>query len=171
MKIIRTLNVVSLILFISIINYGQTGQLIPKNLKVSEITIDKLNDIIKNREGRILLINIWATWCVPCKEEFPDLIKISAEYGDRIELIGISVDFPDEVESKIIPFLNELQPNFVNYVNRENDTEKFINNLNPEWSGAIPTTFFYDLDGKQFLFYEGKMSFKQIETKALKMIN
>ena len=171
MKIIRTLKVVTLILFISIINYGQTDQLILENLKVAEITINELNDIIKNREGRVLLINIWATWCVPCKEEFPDLIKILDQYNEQIELIGISIDFPDEVESKIIPFLNELQPNFLNYVNRENDTENFINNLNPKWSGAIPATFFYDADGKQFLFYEGKMSFKEIENAALKMIN
>ncbi len=167
----QTLKVVSLILFISIINYGQTDQLIRKNLEVSEITIDELNDIIKNREGRVLLINIWATWCVPCKEEFPDLIKISDKYGEQIELVGISIDYPDEVESKIIPFLSELKPNFINYVNVENDTENFINNLNLKWSGAIPATFFYDSDGKQFSFYEGKMSFMEIENEVLKMIN
>lgn len=158
-------------MFFSINNYGQTGQQILENLEVSEITIDELNDMIKNREGRVLLINIWATWCVPCKEEFPDLIKISDKYGEQIELIGISIDYPDEVESKIIPFLNKLNPNFINYVNVENDIERFINNLNPDWSGAIPATFFYDLEGKQFLFYEGKMSFKEIENEALKKIN
>ena len=171
MKIKRTLKVVSLILFFSINNYGQTDQQIWVNLEISEITIDELNDIIKNREGRVLLINIWATWCIPCKEEFPDLIKISDKYGEQIELIAISIDYPDEVESKIIPFLNNLKPNFINYVNVENDTEEFINNLNLKWSGAIPATFFYDSDGKQFLFYEGKMSFEEIKNEALKKIN
>jgi len=171
MKIKRTLIIVSLILFFSNKNYGQTDQPIQENLEVSEITIDELNDMIKNREGKVLLINIWATWCVPCKEEFPDLIKIPKKYGKQIELIGISIDFPDEVELKIIPFLNKLKPNFINYVNAEKDAERFINNLNPDWSGAIPATFFYDSEGKQFLFYEGKMSFKEIENEALKMIN
>jgi len=171
MKIKRTLKIVSSILFFSIINYGQTSQSIHENHEVSEITIDELNDIIKNREGRVLLINLWASWCVPCKEEFPDLIKISDKYSKKIELIGISIDFPDEIESKIIPFLNKFKPNFINYVNGENDTERFINNLNPDWSGAIPVTFFYDSEGKQFLFYEGKMSFKEIEIEALKKIN
>ena len=140
MKIKRTL-IIILLLFLSDINYGQTDQ---QYLEVSEITIAELNDIIKNREGRVLLINIWATWCVPCKEEFPDLIKISDKYGENFELVGISIDYPDEIESKIVPFLNELQPNFINYVNGENDSEMFINNLNPKWSGAIPATFFYD---------------------------
>ena len=171
MKKNSVLRVVLLILFICIINYGQTGQLTQKNIEVSEITIDELNDIIKNREGKVLLINIWATWCIPCKEEFPDIIKFSDKYDEQIELVGISIDFPDEVVSKIIPFLNKLEPNFVNYVNIENDTEKFINNLNPEWSGAIPATFFYNIDGEQFLFYEGKMSFKEIENKILNVIN
>jgi thiol-disulfide isomerase/thioredoxin len=165
MPIIRTL---LLIVFISIVNCGQTDQPFQKNIEVPEITVDKLNDIIKNREGKILLINIWATWCVPCKEEFPDLIKFSESYDDKVEVIGISIDFSDEVKSKIIPFLNELKPNFVNYVNIENDTEMFINNLNPEWSGAIPASFFYNSDGDQFLFHEGKMSFKEFETTALK---
>ena len=167
MKIKRILRVVSLILFFSIINYGQTDQPIQENPEVSEITIDELNDKIKNREGRVLLINIWATWCVPCKEEFPDMIKISDKYGEKIEVVGISIDYPDEVESKIIPFLNKLKPNFINYVNGENDTERFINNLRPDWSGAIPATFFYDSEGKQFLFYEVKMSFKEIEKKVI----
>ena len=171
MNLIRTLKVVTLILFISIINYGQTGQPIQENLEVPEVTIDELNEIIKNREGRVLLINIWATWCVPCKEEFPDLINFTEKYGEQIELIGIRIDYPDEVESKIKPFLNQLKPNFINYVNVENDAEKFINNLNPDWSGAIPATFFYDSEGKQFLFYEGKLSFEEIENKALQMIN
>ncbi len=169
MIIKRTLIVVSLFLFFSIINYGQTGQQIRENLEVSEITMDELNDFTKNREGRALLINIWATWCIPCKEEFPDLIKISDKYSEKIELVGISIDFPDEIESKIIPFLNKLKPNFINYVNVENDTERFINNLNPDWSGAIPATFFYDSEGKQFSFYEGKTSFKKIENEVLKM--
>ena len=167
----RTLIVVSLILFINNINYGQSDRLIRENPEVSEITIDELNDIVKIREGRVLLINIWATWCLPCKEEFPDLIKISDNYSKQIELIGISIDYPDEVESKIIPFLNELKPNFINYVNVESDAEKFINNLNLDWSGAIPATFFYNSEGKQFLFYEGKLSFEEIENKALQMIN
>jgi thiol-disulfide isomerase/thioredoxin len=171
MKIIRTLTGVSLILFFSVINYGQSGQLIQENLEVSEITIDELNDIIKIRKGKALLINIWATWCVPCKEEFPDLINISDKYSDQIELIGISIDYPDEVESKIIPFLKKINANYINFVNVESDAEKFISNLNKDWSGAIPATFFYDLEGEQFLFHEGKMTFEEIETKALKMIN
>jgi len=152
--------IVVLLLILSVVNYGQTDQ---ENLEISEITLDELNDIIKNRKGRVLLINIWATWCVPCKEEFPDLIKISEKYDEQIELVGISIDYPDEIESKIIPFLNEFQPNFVNYVNGEKDTERFINNLNPKWSGAIPATFFYDSEGEQILFYVGKMSFEKIE--------
>ena len=170
MNLVRILKSILLILFISFISYGQANQQILNTVEVSEIGVDELNDIIKNREGKVLLINIWATWCVPCKEEFPDLIKFIETYGDKVELIGISIDYSDEVESKIIPFLSKLNPNFVNYVNTENNTEKFINNLNPDWSGAIPATFFYDLNGDQYLFYEGKMTFSEIETKAFKIL-
>lgn len=170
MEMMKILTIVSF-LFFSIIIYGQTSQQSSVNLEVSEITIDELNGIIKNRDERILLINVWATWCVPCKEEFPDLINISNKYSEKIELIGISIDYPDEVASKITPFLNKLKPDFINYVNAESDAETFINNFNPEWSGAIPATFFYDLEGKQVLFFQGKKTFKEIENNVLKMIN
>lgn len=164
------LRILSTLILLSINTYSQTNQQNWSKFEVNEISIDELNDIIKIRNGRVLLINIWATWCVPCKEEFPDLIKISDKYGEKLDLVGISIDYPDEIDSKILPFLNELQPSFINYVNGESDSEKFINNLDPKWSGAIPATFLYDSEAEQISFFIGNLSFEEIENKALKLI-
>jgi thiol-disulfide isomerase/thioredoxin len=41
-----------------------------------------LNEIINNRMGKVLFINVWATWCVPCIEEFPDIVRIAEHYED-----------------------------------------------------------------------------------------
>ena len=106
------------------------------------------SSLVVNRNGKILLINIWATWCAPCREEFPDLVKIANAYHDRnVEVVGISADFPDEIDSKVKPFLKSQHATFQNYVKNFEDDEAFINSVNPEWSGALPATFVYDADG------------------------
>ena len=138
---------------------------------INEIGLDELSEIIKNRKEKVLLLNIWATWCVPCIEEFPGLKKLSNQYQDKIDVIGISIDYPDEIDSKIYPFLNKVQPGFINYVNEEKNAEKFINFLNGEWSGAIPATFIYDTNGNQSKFLIGKQSFEEFEEVVLNNIN
>lgn len=50
--------------------------------------------------GKVLVINFWATWCPPCKEEMPELTRLQRELGDRgVQFIGIAVDDPDEVRA------------------------------------------------------------------------
>ena len=52
-----------------------------------------LKAILRKKRGKVVLINLWATWCVPCREEFPDLIRLYGKYQARgLELILISVD-------------------------------------------------------------------------------
>jgi thiol-disulfide isomerase/thioredoxin len=141
------------------------------NIEINEISLDELSEIINNRNGQALLVNIWATWCLPCREEFPGLIKLSDQYKDKIDVVGISIDFPDELESKIYPFLNEFQLSFTNYINSEKDAEKFINFLNTKWNGALPASFIYDTDGKQVKFFVGKKSYEDFEEVVLKYFN
>ena len=76
-------------------------------IDVEVISVEDLKEVIKNRNGKPLLINVWATWCAPCREEFPDLVKIAEVYREKIDVIAISVDFPEEIDSKIIPFLKK----------------------------------------------------------------
>ena len=109
----------SFISFISVINYPVSELFQHQaqvDLKVEIINLEKLNDIINTRQGKPLLINVWATWCVPCREEFPDLVQMAEDYDDEIEVIGISVDLQEEIESKVIPFLQQVNTSFNNYI-------------------------------------------------------
>ncbi len=135
------------------------GNITIAQIKIEEIDIDKINKIIQNRDGKPLLINIWATWCMPCREEFPDLVKVSEKFKGKVDVIGISVDFPDEINSKILPFAEKNKVNFKLYVNSESDQEKFINYFDKEWNGAIPATFIYDANGKQVKRIYGKKDY------------
>jgi len=169
--ILSALILILCFLFSLVFIYGQIQKETINNLTIKEINVEDLNNIIKNRNGKYLLLNVWATWCVPCREEFPALNKINEKYKNEIELIGISVDFPDEIETKIKPFLTSLKISFNNYVNTEKDVDKFISNLNPDWGGDVPATFIFDTNGNQIKYFTGGKSFEEFEKTVSGLIN
>ena len=130
---------------------------------VKVITITELEKLVSERNGKPLLINVWATWCVPCREEFPDLISFVDEYKESVEVIGLSVDFPNEIDTKVIPFLEKLNPSFPNYIVEVSDPEKLINFLNKEWNGAIPATFYFNSNGELIKSIIGKSDISDFE--------
>ncbi len=133
-------------------------------IEVSLLDEDGFQALKKQHEGKILFINAWATWCVPCQKEFPDLVRLKDYYRDSdVVFVGISVDFPDEVESKVKPFLYSQKVNFPNYVQNFKQPEDLINLLNEKWRGAVPATFIYDKKGKQQAFLLGKHSFDEFK--------
>lgn len=113
---------------------------------------------IENREGKILFVNFWATWCVPCIEEFPDLVKIYDEYKNSdFEFLSVSVDLPSDIESKVKPFLAEQSAHFPVVVVEEKRSDRVIDLINPEWNGAVPITVIYDEHGnRQEFIHEAK---------------
>ncbi|MFZ0389832.1 MAG: TlpA disulfide reductase family protein [Calditrichia bacterium] len=131
-----------------------------------------LTQLISERNGRALLINVWATWCVPCREEFPDLIRLAEEYKNRpLDLVALSADYPDEVESKAQPFLEKQPVNFPVYVQDFPTEEAFINYMNPEWSGALPATFIYDSTGVLQSFLLGRQHFSDFRQALQQEVN
>jgi thiol-disulfide isomerase/thioredoxin len=139
----------------------------PKVEYIDEAGIAKL---ASNRNGKALLLNVWATWCPPCVEEFPDLVKISKIFkNDNCEFVGISADDPDDINSKVIPFLKKYKVPFKIYIAKIDNEEKFINALNGSWNGAIPATFIYDSTGKQRYFSIGMKTYEQFEKEIEKI--
>lgn len=135
---------------------------------ITKAGIKDLQKVIKERKGKILVLNVWATWCVPCKEEMPALNKL-AEKNKDIEVVGLSIDYDDEIETKIKPFLKKQPVAFRVLVNTEKSDEKLINFLSPDWGGAIPATFIYDSKGKLQAVLEGKKSYEEFEAELKKV--
>ncbi len=130
--------------------------------QVRTIDQDALDSLIMNRNGKVLLLNVWATWCEPCKEEFPELVRLSTSFpAAAFEIAAVSVDYPDEIETKILPFLKILSVPFPVYVSSIASQDSFINSLHSSWSGAIPATFMYDSRGNQQQFFTGKKTYTQ----------
>ncbi len=140
-------------------------------IKVERLDRSGLEKIIKERNGKVLLLNIWATWCLPCREEFPDLVKVAKEFGRaKVEVIGISTDFPEDMKRKIIPFLKKQNVNFTNYVSAFKNDEELINFINKDWNGALPATVIFDQAGNRVAFLEGKKSYADFTEQLNRLI-
>ena len=139
-------------------------------LSVDPIDETGLKKLIRERNGRVLLLNIWATWCAPCVAEFPDLVKLSQTYDTTgFEVVAISADYPDEVDTKIIPFLKKMNVPFPVYVAQFEHQEDFINGVNRSWSGALPASLIYDSHGKERFFHVGQQSFGEFKLEVDKI--
>jgi thiol-disulfide isomerase/thioredoxin len=126
--------------------------------------------LVRDRNGKILLLNFWATWCGPCVEEFSDLIKLSKFYGNNgVEVIGVSVDYPDEAESKVIPFLKKHHVTFKIYVAKFDKQEDFINTVDSSWNGAVPATFIYGPRGNRLYSWIGQGTYSRFKREIEKM--
>src|SRR3982750_4737171 len=121
-------------------------------LKPLEIDIEGLKKILRlgtdARPSHPLLLNFWATWCDPCREEFPDLLKIEADYHKRgLEFAAVSFDFSEDVQKAVPEFLREVKADITPYWLNLPDPEPAIRMVDPAWTGGIPTTFLFDAKG------------------------
>ncbi len=135
-------------------------------------TIEEIEQIMDSHKGKVLLINFWATWCKPCVKEFPELIKLYNNYKEKgFELVFISVDVPEDIEEKVIPFLKKQNVDFVTYYNKFDKPEELINFIDKNWEGAIPSTYIYDKEGKQTADILGSRSYEEFEQEITKNLN
>jgi thiol-disulfide isomerase/thioredoxin len=128
-----------------------------------------LAEVRKPGAGAVL-VNVWATWCAPCREEFPDLLHVARELAPKgLRLVLVSVDFPG-AEAETASFLTGQGVDFPTFLRTGKD-EAFVDGLEPQWSGAIPATFLYDANGKLVRFWEGKASYPTIKKRAQKALD
>jgi len=131
-----------------------------KKIVVEQIDKTKLERLIKNRKGKVLLLNVWASWCMPCKKEFPDLVKLAEKYkNSKVEIVGLSVDDKDDLQTEVIPFLQKNNANFKIYIQNFKNIEELISFF-PKWEGAIPLTVIFDKNGKEKKFIIGMRDFE-----------
>jgi len=115
---------------------------------VTLIDASGLKQLVEDHRGSVLLINMWATWCVPCVDEFPNLIRFRSALADRgLVMHFVSLDRARSIDTHLRPFLRRMGVDFQTYLKKAGNDELFINVLSSEWSGALPATFIYDRSG------------------------
>ncbi|HEY9002741.1 MAG TPA: redoxin domain-containing protein [Mucilaginibacter sp.] len=114
-----------------------------------------LADLLKNKTDKLRLINVWATWCVPCVQEFSDLVYLNHLYRDRgLQLVTISSD-DTKSKDKALAFLEKKQASGLNYIYSGDSKYKMIEAIDPKWQGALPYTIIIEPGGKVIYAKEG----------------
>ena len=133
-------------------------------MAVQPATIEQLKAVLRAPGARIVLLNVWATWCVPCREEFPDLLRLGREYRARgLKLVLVSGDFETELPA-VKRFLSSQGVDFLTYLKQGNDM-RFIDGLDAHWSGALPATVLYDGAGRRLWFHQGRTAYDTLRTR------
>lgn len=136
------------------------------------VTLDTINiagikDLIKNNSDKLRLINIWATWCGPCVNEFPSFVVINRMYRLRdFEFISISADNPEK-KDKVLKFLKSVHAANTNYLYNADDKYKLIEAVDPNWGGALPYTILVEPGGKIVYAKEGPINAMEMKTKIV----
>jgi thiol-disulfide isomerase/thioredoxin len=127
---------------------------------VREIDLEGLKKILQRdpKDTRPLLVNFWATWCDPCREEFPDLVKVDNDYrGKGLNFVAISLDDVSDIRSAVPQFLKEMKATMPVVLLNVNDPEPAIKVVDAAWDGQLPATFLYDKDGKVIFRHFGRI--------------
>jgi thiol-disulfide isomerase/thioredoxin len=107
-----------------------------------------LKQALKEQQGKVVVLNIWATWCVPCLEEYPYFIRLQKEYGAKgLSVLSVTVDEPTD-RAKVEAFVSQQKPPFPVYLRKAGGMEAFIAGVDRKWDGIVPATYFFDRKGK-----------------------
>ncbi|MEO6694012.1 MAG: TlpA disulfide reductase family protein [Ignavibacteria bacterium] len=156
----------AIILLLMLFSNSQTfsQELLPANKHT-------LDSIKKSNKGKVLLLNFWATWCKPCVEEFPDLIKINKKYKDSdFKLVFVTLDFGDALGVNTKKFLKKNYVDFTTYYNGFEKDDELINYMNKDWDGAIPGTFIFDKSGILKKTFIGKKDYEDFDKAVKKLL-
>jgi len=114
--------------------------------------------------ARAVLVNVWATWCDPCRQEMPDLIRFYRDHRqDGLRLVLVSAD-DEENRGEVVRVLAEagLPADALSFVKRGDDM-KFINGLDRRWGGALPASFLFDGRGHKRHTWAGPVTYHALE--------
>jgi thiol-disulfide isomerase/thioredoxin len=139
---------------------------------VSEIDTEALKRMLARQKERPLLVNFWATWCDPCRDEFPDLVKIDAEYRPRsLDFVTVSLDDVQEIKTEVPKFLVSMNAKMPTFLLNVADPEPAINAVDPKWQGDLPATFLYDVKGDVVYKHFGRVNAAELRAAIEKVIH
>jgi thiol-disulfide isomerase/thioredoxin len=127
-----------------------------------------VKDLIAANKGKVVFLNFFATYCVPCHTEFPDIIKLQNKYKDAgVQVVEISMNDQSDPSDRaaMAKYLAEVKPSFPVYIASSLEDD-FYKSVSPQWAAdgeALPMTMIFDRDGKMVHYYQKALSLADME--------
>jgi thiol-disulfide isomerase/thioredoxin len=140
---------------------GGTITLLKERKAVTPFTakaLDGTDVSLASLRGKVVIVNFWATWCPPCREEIPDLVALQAKYKDQLQVIGVSQD--EAPPATVAKFAADHQMNYP-VVMSTPEIEQLFTSIH-----ALPTSFVVDRDGRIAQRHVGMLNASLTETET-----
>ena len=131
--------------------------------KLTPLTLDGYNKLIAAHKGRVVLVNFWATYCIPCRTEIPELVKFAAQLRPRgLDLVLISADEPEQ-EAQALKFIAAQSTPCRSTSRAPTTTTSTPPQFTPTGTARCPRNFVYDRSGKKVGAFMGEVPLKNIQ--------
>lgn len=121
------------------------------------MTFGEFEPYLEQDNDTTYVLNFWASWCQPCIEEFPFFERLIQETENQsVKTILVSLDFPKDIQTKLIPFVRERQMESHVILLADSNYGAWMDQVKPKWKGDIPLTLIYKGDRREVK--SGKMS-------------
>lgn len=132
---------------------------------------DGLEAVINRRSDKLQVINFWATWCAPCIKELPYFEEVNKSASDKIDVTLVSLDFADEFEKRVLPFIKKRNLQSRVLLLDEIDYNSWIDKVDPSWSGAIPATLIINPSNGKRKFLEKELNEGELDSLIEEILN
>ncbi|AEH01588.1 alkyl hydroperoxide reductase/ Thiol specific antioxidant/ Mal allergen [Lacinutrix sp. 5H-3-7-4] len=130
---------------------------------------NELEPLLTKNDGKIYVVNFWATWCAPCVKELPYFEDLNKTYKSKnVEVLLVSLDFPNQYENRLKPFIKKHRLQSKVVALNDVDSNTWIPKIDKDWSGAIPATIIYNSEDSKF--YERSFTYKELEEEVNKFL-
>ena len=153
--------------------YGAAKTQAAKTTKivVEPIDTDALKTLLTQQRQGPLLVNFWVTFCDPCRDEFPDLVKIDKDFRPQsLEFVTVSLDDIGDIKKGVPEFLSSMKATMPAYLLSASDPEPAINLVDPRWRGDLPATFLYNEKGEVVYKHIGRVDPAELRSEIEKLV-
>jgi thiol-disulfide isomerase/thioredoxin len=131
-------------------------------VKLQDTDLDGLLKAVAEHKGKVVVIDVWANFCVPCKEKFPHMVKLANDYkGKGVVFISLTIDEPED-KDKALAFLQKNNAWFQNFFLKDRDKNEKPGD-EKLYHSAPPIVHVWDQTGKKVKTYEGKKEAAQLD--------
>jgi thiol-disulfide isomerase/thioredoxin len=142
---------------------AETAILATDDFVIEAVTAEELFEAVRAIDADIVVVNFWASWCAPCREEFPDFTRYDRLHDD-VAVRFVSLDFPEDLPF-VVDFLNEHDVSGTTFLKAGAD-QLFQRTISPTWTGSIPATIILDGAAVPLDFWEGKVSYEFLDERV-----